>query len=185
MTVSGCYFTNTPGKLQGIYDQFGLNFPKDKQVYLAHNIWYTDSMDISFLNYQQGKILPFGTKIKFIEAYPDYVIFKTMSDNKEFKISNDLQYSLITNEDLFHKIFTATNPATKIKNLSNEIITKLKQGKIETGMTREEVLLSLGRPPYRMTPPGMKTTWIYYINNKLKTNHIVFKGNKVTYVFTN
>ena len=80
---------------------------------------------------------------------------------------------------------TPVNPETKTANMPKEIITKLKQGKIEVGMTREEVLLSLGPPPLNMTPSGTKVTWIYFLNKTLKTTHIVFKNNKVSYVFNN
>ena len=185
LSISGCYFSDTAGKKQYIYDQFGLNYPVDKKVYLAHNIWYKDPMNISFMNYQQGKILPFGTEVKFVEAYPGYVIFKAVNDKNEFKIINDPDVSLLSNSAQFQQIFTPVNPDTKTSNLSEEIITKLKQGKIVVGMTRGEVLLSLGPPPQKMTPLGTKNTWIYFLNNTLKTTHIVFKNNKVSYVFNN
>jgi len=185
MSISGCYFPTTSSSVQHIYDQFGLNFPLHKKAYLAHDIWYENPMAISFFNYQMGKIIPFGTEIKFIEAYPDYVIFETVESKIKCKITNDPNISLLSNIVLFHQFFTTINPNTKVEKLSEDIINKLKQGKIEVGMTRDEVLLSLGPPPLNMTPKGTKVTWIYFLDNKLKTTHIVFKNNKVSYVFTN
>ena len=185
LPMSGCYLSTTPDDLQHVYDQFGLNFPLGKKVYLAHDIWYQQPMDISFVNYQQGKILPFGSEIEFIEAYPDYVVFKTVNDNAEYKIINDPQASLLSNAELFHQLFTTVNPNTKTAKMSDEVITKLKQGKIEVGMTRDQVLLALGPPPRKMTPPNTKVTWIYFLKRPLTTTHVVFKGNKVSYVFNN
>ena len=183
--ISGCYFPKSATRLQYIYNQFGLDFPMHTKIYLAHNIWFKDPMNISFFNYQQGKIIPFGTEINFIEAYPDYVVFKTVNKKTEYKIINYPALSLLSNAELFNQIFTPINPDTKTVNISEEIINKLKQGKIEAGMTREEVLLALGPPPLNMTPSGTMTTWIYFLNNALKTTHVVFKKNKVSHVFNN
>jgi hypothetical protein len=182
---SGCYFPTASSKVQYIYDQFGLNFPMHTKVYLVHNIWHKNPMDISFFNYQQGKIIPFGTEVEFVEAYPNYVVFKAANNKIEYKITNVPGISMLSNNDLFYQIFTPVNPDIKTINMPKETIAKLKQGKIEVGMTREEVLLALGPPPLSMTPPGTKVTWIYFLNNTLKTTHLVFKDNKVSYIFNN
>ena len=183
--ITGCYFSAGTSKLDYMYNQFGLGFPMHTKAYLAHNIWFKDPMKISFFNYQQGKIIPFGTEITFVEAYPDYVVFKTVNDKTEYKITNDPDLSLLSNAELFNQIFTPINPDTNTANKSEEIITKLKKGEIEVGMSRKEVLLALGPPPLNMTPRGTIATWIYFLNNTLKTTHVVFKHDKVSHIFTN
>ena len=183
--ISSCYYSTQISKLEYVYDQFGLNFPKHEQIYLAHNIWYKDPMNISYMNYQQGEIIPFGTEIKFIESYPDYVVFEVVKDKKQFKIVNEPEYSMLTNEEFFKQAFTTVNPMTRLTHASMKLILKLEKGQIELGMTREEVLISFGPPPLCMTPPGTEVTWIYFLNNELKTTHIVFQGNKVSYIFQN
>ncbi len=183
--ISSCYYSTPNSKLTYIYDQFGLSFSKYDQFYLAHNIWYKNPMDISYMNYQQGKIIPFGTEIKFIESYPDYVVFETVKDKKQFKIINEPEYSMLTDEEFFKQVFTHLNPMNKLEDVSQKLVSKLEKGEIEVGMTREDVLISLGPPPLCMTPPGTKITWIYFLNDELKTNHIVFQGNKVSYIFQN
>ena len=187
LSISACYFSFAPSKTQYVYDQFGLGFIANQKAYLKHNVWYKDPMKISFFNYQQGKILPFGTEIKFIEGYhnSNYLIFETVNDRKKYKIINNPAVSLLSDKKLFHQFFTAVNLEKETASLPKEIVAKLKQGKIEVGMARKDVLLALGPPPLNLTPPGTKTTWIYFLNNTLKTTHIVFKNDKVTYVFEN
>ena len=58
--LSGCYFITKPAKLDYVHDRFGLNFPEDTKYFTAHNIWYEDPMNIGYINYPIGKIIPYG-----------------------------------------------------------------------------------------------------------------------------
>ena len=183
--LSGCYFSTAPSNLDYAYDRYGLSFPINKKLYISHDLWYDNPMDISSMNYQTGKVIPFGTEVKFIKSFPNYILFETLNDKKQYKVINNKEISLLDNESAFHQIFSDKDPNSLTKDIKPDILSKLRLGKIEIGMTRYEVLLALGPPPIDMNPKNYKNTWIYFINSSLKTTHYVFKDNKITYIFGN
>ncbi|HJO92023.1 MAG TPA: hypothetical protein QF753_01375 [Victivallales bacterium] len=182
--ITGCFIPTKPTKLQYAYDMYGLNFNPKNKLYLAHNIWYENPMDISSINYQTGKIIPLGTEIKFIEARRGFITFKTVENNKEYKIVNDVDWSSTPDKVMFHRIFTSKDPLLKFKDTPKQILDDMKKGIIAVGMTREEIYGALGHGPHFLNPKSQQT-WTYLVNKGLKTIHVVFKNNKVSYIFTN
>jgi hypothetical protein len=177
------FVPTTEGKLQYVYDMYGLNFARERQIYLKHNMWYEDPMAIDSLNIIKGKIIPVGSKVKFVESYSGYVLFKTMKDGKEYRINNDSVQTLLSDEVQFHRIFGYKNPLKSIVD-NKKAVRLLQKGKVIEGMSREEVVMGYGLPPRAFTPPQSKITWIYFLDNQLKTRHVVFnKENKVIYIF--
>ncbi|MCP4180824.1 MAG: hypothetical protein GY756_23940 [bacterium] len=182
--ITSCFIPTNPTKLQYAYDMYELNFnPKDK-IYLSHNIWYKNPMNISSLNYQTGKIIPLGTEVKFVEAKEGFIIFETLDNNKQYKIINDVDWSSTPDKIIFHRIFTSKDPLLKFKDTPKQILDDMKKGIIAVGMTREEIYGALGHGPHYLNPKSQQT-WTYLINRSLKTIHVVFKNNKVSYIFTN
>jgi hypothetical protein len=182
--LTGCFIPNNPTKLHYAYDMYGLDFSIKDKIYLAHNIWYENPMDISSINYQTGKIIPFGTEVKLVEARDGFITFKTMDNNKKYKIINDMDWSSTPDKEIFHTIFTTTDPLLKFKNTPKQIFNDMKKGIVAVGMTREEIVGAMGYGPHFLNPKSQQT-WTYLINKNLKTIHIVFKNNKVSYIFTN
>lgn len=185
LPLAGCYVPKDPENLEYAYDLYGLNFYPNKQIYLAHNIWYTDPMNISALNYHTGKIIPFGSEIVLLKAEKDYVIFRIQGSSQEYKIINDRPITLLRDREIFHQIFTQDdNPAFKLKNIDSALLNNMKNGIVSLGMNREQVLVTYGPAPKYINQLS-EITWVYLINPQLKTTHLVFKDNKVNYIFEN
>ncbi|MCF7791578.1 MAG: hypothetical protein K9M56_06230 [Victivallales bacterium] len=181
--LTSCVFIpKTESNLQYVYDMYGLNYNRGNKFYLQHNVWYKEPMNISSMNYLEGKIIPVGTEIKFIKSFPGYVIFKTVNNGEKYKIINDSEVSLLSDQLQFHRIIGNKNPVEGL-NLSKEYLQQIKAGRILEGMPKKFVLLSYGNPPSVYNPPKSKTTWVYLMNEDLKTRHVVFKDDKVVYVF--
>jgi hypothetical protein len=169
--------------LQYVFDMYGLNFNRGDKFYLKHCIWYEDPMNISAMNYLKGRVLSVGDEIEFIKSFPRYVIFKTVKNGKEYKINNDVDRTLLSDFNQFHRIFTNKNPLENV-NASKKVIALLKRGRIINGMTRKQVLLAYGLPPRAFNPPMSKTTWVYFLDRQFVARHVVFNRNdKVIYVF--
>lgn len=180
LVLSSCmYFPSSPSNLQYAYDKYGLGLPKGKDLYLARNIWYTDPDRISAVNYLTGKILPFGTKVKLIEVFPGYVIFRTPNDGKKYTIVNNSTYTLFPDLDIFDSIFTDKTPKKLEQGIKSENLILLKTGTIKPGMTRREVKMALGLPFRGFTPLGEKITWVYFYNADLKAKHVVFNDDDI------
>ena len=184
LLFSSCIFIPaTEPKLQYVYDLYGLNFNSHEKVYTKHNLWYHDPMNIEGFDYMSGKILPVGAEINFLESYPGYVIFETTDGMIKFKIYNNQMMTLLTDQALFHRIFTEKNPLADLKNMNKIHLEDLKKGKIYKGMTRDEVLLAYGPPPKLLNPAYSTTTWMYVLDDQYKIRHVVFKDDVVIYVF--
>jgi len=185
LSISSCHVPKEPGDIEYAYDFYGLDLYPNKPAYLAHNIWYTDPMNISALNYHSGKIIPFGSKIIFIKAEKGYVIFKVQSSAQEYKIINDRTVTLLNDKNIFGQIFTQEgDPTVKFINIDSARLNNMKKGIVSPGMTREEVLATYGPAPKYINQLS-EITWVYLINPQLKTTHVVFKNNKVNYIFEN
>lgn len=179
--ISACYLPSS-SKLKYLYDPNKLDFQKNTTYFLAYNIWYQDKKEISAINYRNGKIIPFGTEVEFLKAAPTYVLFRSIKDNKKYKIINKKGETKRTDNKQFHKIFTKENPEKNLK-LDQITIKKIKKGNIEVGMPRKAVKLALGPPPLVFNPPKSNTTWVYLLNRNLKTRHYVFKNDRVIHIF--
>lgn len=185
LLVSSCYVPREPGNLEYAYDFYGLNFYPNKPVFLAHNIWYNDPMNINALNYHSGKIIPFGSEIIFLKAEKGYLIFRIQGSAQEYKITNDRSLTLLKDKDMFNQIFTQEgDPSLKFKDMDRTVLNNMKKGIVSLGMTREQVLVTYGPAPKYINQLS-EITWVYLINPLLKTTHIVFKDNKVNYIFEN
>lgn len=184
--ASSCmYFPDKDQKLQYVYDMYGLDFDQHKTIYTKHNIWFDDPENI-IVRYCEGKyLIPFGTEIKFIESYPGYVIFETKdNEKKQLRINNDTEETLLPDDEYFHRIFTEKNPMDELKGMSEKDLKALKEGRIYKGMTRQEVLIAYGSPPRLLNPfYHKKTTWMYIMDDQYRIRHVVFKDDKVSYVF--
>ena len=155
-----------------------LQIAKGTKLYLAYNVWYTDPEDISALNYQTGKILPFGTEVEVIKANARSVTFVTRNDNKQFKIDFDRGWMLVPIEKYLPKIFVTKDRAELSKGINAEFMDKISRGVVCPGMNKREVILAYGYPVPYMTPSLDSDTWVYG-TDRLDTVRIVYKGNKV------
>ena len=181
---TGCsiFVPKEEADLQYAYDMYGLDFTKGDRLYLNYNLWYVNPMAIDAVNYHTGKILPVGDEIEFIKTFPNYVIFKTVKDGKEYRINNNTEFSLLNDKIQFHRIFINKDPLAYIDN--KKLISLLRKGKIVIGMSRKHVKLAFGLPPRAFNPPESNTTWVYFIDAQFKATHVVFnKKNRVIYVF--
>jgi hypothetical protein len=182
--LSSCaiFVPTQEANLQYVYDMYGLDFNRGDKLYLKHCIWYQNPMDINAMNYLNGKVLSVGDEIEFVKSFEGYVIFKTVKDGKEYKINNYIEYTLLSDKIQFHRIFSNKNPLEGL-NASEKVIGELKKGKIVNGMTRDQVIMLYGMPPRAFNPPLSQVTWVYFLDEQYLARHVVFKNDKVTYVF--
>lgn len=182
--LAGCQIARTPNPVEYAYDTFGMDLPKGKQLYLAYNIWYSEPTNISPLNYHKGTIIPFGTAIDLVKADNGYIIFQIKGSIRQFTLKNDYPLTLLRDSGFFQQVFITENPIDKFKDWDSATINDMKKGVIKVNMTREQVLAVFGPAPKSLNPLS-EITWTYYLDRDLKTVHVVFKNDKVTYIFDN
>ena len=155
-----------------------LQMPMNTKIYTNGNIWYEDPEDISSLNYQKGKILPFGTEIEPIEADSKSLTFRDKETGQKYCINVDSSFMMIPAEFYYKNLLTTKTKNEIIEGIQTSVVEKISKGVIEEGMTRREVLLAYGFPVAHRTPSIKEDTWVYW-TDKLSTLRVVFKGDKV------
>ena len=124
----------------------------------------TDGSWISDINYDENgkKIIPAGTPIK-VTGYGHYRV-KVDINGKSQAIGNDYSRDLAL--DVFARRYVvADDPAAKIATYSKKIQDAIAQGRIVRGMTREQVLMSVGYPVSSENHNLEDKTWRFWISS--------------------
>ncbi len=157
-----------------------LQLPVGETVYLKCNIWYQNPDDISSLNYQTGRILPFGHEVMPLSASEKHVSFKDAS-GVVFTIKFDAESMMIPVQEYIRRIFTTTPPFEWLKGIPVTTVDRIMAGQVVPGMTREEVILSFGHPAAGRTPSLSENSYLYYLSPD-KVIYVVFQGDVVRQV---
>jgi hypothetical protein len=137
---------------------------EDKPVgFLCCNM-RTDGSWISDINYDANgkKIVPVGTPIK-VTGYGHYRV-KVDINGKGQAIGNDYSRDLAL--DVFAKRYVvADDPAAKIATYPKKIQDAIAQAQIVLGMTREQVLMSVGYPVSSENHNLEDRTWRFWLSS--------------------
>ena len=124
----------------------------------------SDGSWISDINYDENgkKIIPVGTPIK-VTGYGHYRV-KVDINGKGQAIGNDYSRDL-SQEDFAKRYVVADDPAVKIAGFPKKIQDAIAQGRLVLGMTREQVLMSVGYPVSSENHHLEDKTWRFWINS--------------------
>lgn len=124
----------------------------------------TDGSWISDINYDENgkKIIPAGTPIK-VTGYGHYRV-KVDINGKSQAIGNDYSRDLAL--DVFAKRYVvADDPAAKIATYPKKIQDAIAQARIVLGMTREQVMMSVGYPVSSENHNIEDKTWRFWLSS--------------------
>ena len=160
--------------------------------YTCCNIRY-EKPEISDVNYQQGAIIPYGTRVQIIEVRKNEVKFLPVG-HPEMTLVYKHGRKVYPFEQYLDRIFLtdaprlAASPAavatTKGKKkavaapVANKFAKQIEQGLVEPGMSKAEVLMALGYPPAHRTPSLEQPIWTYW-RNRWDVFMVYFDGDKV------
>lgn len=155
-----------------------LKVPEQAKIRTAYNLWYTDPMNMDTINHQQGTIIPFGTEVVITKATEEEIFFKTVDDNREFRILFEPHYRLQTPEQYMQDLFTAKTVEELRDNLDALTYEKVRRGFLEKGMPVSAVILAYGPPCKYRTPDPSKGTWLYPVAY-LEYKRVLIRDGKV------
>jgi hypothetical protein len=124
----------------------------------------TDGSWISDINYDENgkKIIPVGTPIK-VTGYGHYRV-KVDIEGKSQAIGNDYSRDLAL--DVFAKRYVvAADPAAKIASYPRKMQDAIAHAQIVLGMTREQVLMSVGYPVSSENHNLEDKTWRFWLSS--------------------
>jgi hypothetical protein len=148
--------------------------------YLCCNM-RTDGAWISDINYDENgkKMIPAGTPLK-ISGYGHYRV-KIDIDGKSQAIGNDYSRDLAL--DVFAKRYVvADDPAAKIAAFPKKIQDAIRSGRLIVGMTREQVLMSVGYPVSSENHNLDDKTWRFWLSSFSEFRVVFDAGGRVVEV---
>lgn len=132
-----------------------------RTCYIKTPIWYgLDEQMTSgrkFVEVHIDSVLP-GNKV-----FPIKVLFTDVAANRRAMLWMTTGGTVLKNRS-FDALFSLTNPRSRYPDISNDVWDCIVAGKVKTGMTKDEVRLSLGNPAsinQRPTYEGVREYWYY------------------------
>ena len=166
--------------------------------YTCCNMHY-ERPKIDDTNYQKGALIPFGTPVHILDVRQNLVKFQAVG-HPEITLVQRWGRKTQSIEDYMSRVFVADDPRTRLRSSapatsgkkkdkraaeregrSDSVRKLIEQGVVEPGMTREQVLMSLGYPPVHRTPSLDAPAWTYW-ENRWVTFVVHFDGDKVSRV---
>jgi outer membrane protein assembly factor BamE (lipoprotein component of BamABCDE complex) len=147
--------------------------------HLCCNLRY-ERTTITDVNYQRGTLIPVGTPVQVTRVTNKGVVFEAPNHPP---ITLVLKYGRrqLSLDDYLDRILVATDPRRALARLPKRTRTAIEEGRVEPGMTREQVLMAIGYPPAHRTPTLSSPEWLYW-RNRWETFTVRFKGDRVTSV---
>ena len=133
--------------------------------------WISDS------NLAQLAYIPAGTPInvKKIDGYRAYVEV----DGKPMRLGHDYGRAEETTEQWVNKLVVTEDPKAKIAKFAPPVREAIKAGKLMKGMTKEQVIISVGYPQTNENPRLDGPYWRYWWSS-FGPYYVYWSGNKVS-----
>jgi hypothetical protein len=160
--------------------------------YLCCNLRYEGSV-ITDNPYQVGTLIPVGTRVEIIEVRTDRVRFRP-EGHPEITLVEKYGRKELPFDQFVSRIFVETDPRTRLarsapprgkrrgqKAASPSRLELVEAGVVEPGMTRDEVIMTIGYPPAHRTPSLDQPEWHYW-KNRWDQFTVVFEGDRVARV---
>ncbi len=84
----------------------------------------------------------------------------------------------LTFDQYLERVFVAENPRLRLRKMPAARQKPIEQGTVEKGMTRDQVLMTLGYPPAHRTPSLEQADWRYW-QNRWHQFVVFFDGDRV------
>jgi hypothetical protein len=152
VVMAGCKPVLSPQVLQSY---------QSRTLYTCCNIHH-ESEDINDANYWVGTLVPFGSPAKVESASRNTVTF--LADGTTLRVQHAYGTAQESFQQYLDKLLVPVDPRLEAASFPRAAQQAIKEGRVEKGMTREQVLMSLGYPPTHRTPSLNAPTWTYWYN---------------------
>jgi len=155
---------------------------KGRTFYTRVNIWYNPlrKEEILSTNYHSGEILPVGTAVRVTSVSGSTIRFKTLESNEEFRLHYIKVYVGVPIEKYFERMFSDRKP-TMVGRFNEKERKAITLGEVESGMTRDAVIMSWGYPPAHHTSSLKNNHWKYWMG-RTSTMTVKFYNDEVVSV---
>jgi len=142
-------------------------------VYTSIPMW-EENNKIYGTNYRFGTLIPINSPVRILSADIKAIVFVYQGERKTFYIMQ--RHTKVDTSVTIARTFSDT--PVDFSKYSSEMQMNIKRAKITNGMSKGQVILTRGYPPYHQTNTLMQNTWKYW-NSRRGTQKINFVKNIV------
>lgn len=155
-----------------IYGQKGTTF------YTQHTMWSQHAMNFERVTpayYAVGKKIPINTRVVLVDTGRNNLL-RIPEQDRVIEFVNKRGYSGAHLDEAFYRSFG--EEPLDLSRFAEGTRSKIEQGDIVPGMSKDAVLLARGRPPFHETPSLKLDKWVYW-RHRLDREVLVFRDNRV------
>jgi hypothetical protein len=150
---------------------------QERQWYTCCNIRFQPNpygpAIFSDANYSTGLLmLPLGTPVR-VQASGHNAVTFTAGGTESLVLLHEYGKDEESFRQYLDKVLISTDPTTRLATFPASVQRAIRDGRVERGMTREQVILSVGYPPTHRTPSMNTDQWTYW-NSRFHTYRVVF-----------
>jgi len=134
---------------------------QNRTLYTCCNLRY-EGGEINDANYGVGSMLPFGSAATVLKASSGSITFR--AGGGDLTLYHKYGTAQETSQQYFGKILVDADPHVRFATYPAQVQSAITDGRIERGMTKEQVIMSIGYPPSHRTTSTEMNTWIYFYN---------------------
>ena len=133
------------------------------------SVLHPDKQEIHAMNYQLPERIPVCSEITVKKVSKSAMSFEYFGRDYEFVLDRHTKGADVTLQQAAQVYFGPKCDEAKMKSLSAIDQDGIAKGKAQAGMTREGVLLAMGRPPFHVNPSLDVPEWMYWRNRFVRT----------------
>jgi hypothetical protein len=150
--VAACKQAAPPGLLQEY---------QSRSLMTCCNIHY-ETNEINDANYFVGSTLPAGTPVQVQAMTGNSVTFT--ADGRTLTMVHSYGSAQESMQQWVSKILVPDDPKAKLATFPRSAQDAIREGRVEKGMTKDQVIMSLGFPPAHRTASVSDNEWTYWYN---------------------
>jgi hypothetical protein len=155
LTVVGC----KPALSPQVWQHY-----QNRTLYTCCNIHY-EGDQINDANYFVGATVPFGSPVQVQSIGRNSITF--LAGGTKLTLEHLYGKDQESFEQYADKVLVSEDPKLRVASVPRMVQDAIRDGRVERGMTREQVILSLGYPPSHRTPSLSASEWTYWHNRWL------------------
>lgn len=147
--------------------------------YTCCNLHYEDDW-ISDANWPMLPFVPAGARI-LVKDYGSNRA-EVLIDGRKMRIGHDYGRKQESREAYIAKLIVREDPALRLVTYEPEVQAAIRAGKLLKGMTRDQVLMSMGHPRTDTAPSPAARRWIYWLTEQDSFAVVWSEQDKVEFI---
>lgn len=151
----------------------------DRKYYLRHNLFLQKKNIHYTANRLSYRFIPVNTETTIHQIDGERIKFSTSQYGETFYIINQIQYSRQSMGDIFRRTFSEKPEEISATSVKNRPL--INEARSAPRMSKLELIMALGYPPFHETKSLESNQWIYWISIRRKVDFL-FDNNEVIFV---